>query len=250
MAEDTLSTERLKQLLTKIGVSTTFKIPVDQFKKLDYKREIQELYSIQYFPRYKLRNQLRMTASDLNSQIAILRNQNRQGFLELFREQPEGVGPGEVLLYYIHPKATLQGGSASGNVIIAGVTRPFECKAVPVRESDGMWATDVDLGNTVDSATTITAIRALAKQHGITLMGERTTEITNLRKIDPKQFDIIENSFRDIAIEHFNKFSGLIVFRTDPARYGDVAAVKKITKDDIFINRITRGHVRVNLKLS
>ena len=120
------------------STSNTFKLDAKDFQSLKYKNEIRFLISKRWFPDLQM-SDLFLSAIDLNSLNAALNtihSANKSGFLELLQEEPKGMGPGEVLLYFLLDNAHLGGAKSKGVDLIDNGTE-YEIKAAKRNATTG-----------------------------------------------------------------------------------------------------------------
>tara|TARA_B100000214_G_C23675798_1_gene494068 strand:+ start:67 stop:447 length:381 start_codon:yes stop_codon:yes gene_type:complete len=99
------------------------KLKQSNFENIRDKDYIQHAYSIVYqqFHNY-FENGLRMDSfgmqqcRDLNKNIVAMKKDNK--FLEIFQQTYRDLGPGEVLMYLLHDKIHLAGGTQGGDLRI------------------------------------------------------------------------------------------------------------------------------------
>ena len=149
--------------IKRASTSNTFKLDAKDFQSLKYKNEIRFLISKRWFPDLQM-SDLFLSAIDfnsLNTALNTIHGANKSGFLELLQEEPKGMGPGEVLLYFLLDNAHLGGGNSAGIDIIDNGT-PYEIKAVK-RKSDGTLY-NFKLGGTVPISNILNKIMKLKEE--------------------------------------------------------------------------------------
>jgi len=141
----------------------TFKLNASDFTSMKYKNEIRFLISKRWFPTLQM-SDIFVDAMDfgkVNKALNTMHSLNTSGFMELLQEEPKGMGPGEVLLYFILDNAHLGGGDSAGVDIIDNGTA-YEIKAVN-RKGDGTLY-NFKLGGTVKISGILSRIMTLKEE--------------------------------------------------------------------------------------
>lgn len=228
---------------------TSFNINAADFQTLDHKKELQHLFNKHFFPNFDLSKTIKsVDQSQLNKLIVLLKSEDSAMFAKLHAYNLKGVGPGEATLFFLIDTARLGGGSSAGVDLLVGGTN-YEVKAVKV--SADRVASDFKLGGTVPLADIMTDLNKL--RESLKLGGSRTEisgSITEtMRTKDPKRFDDIEKKYAALAYEYFKAHEVIFINNGSGSNLGRIEAVKKISKKDIMIERVTSGTVKPKVQL-
>lgn len=229
---------------------TSFNFMTSDFTSLTYKKEIQSLFTTHFFPSFNLNSTLSsVDKAKLNTLISNLKEISSKKFESMHFYNLKGVGPGEVTMYYLLDNAKLGGGTSAGVDLIVG-SSGYEIKAVKVSR-DG-HATDFKLGGTVPLADIVTDLYSLSSKLGT---GGSKTEISGsiidrIKTARPKEYELIEDKFRDVAYNNYFKNHEIIfINNAKGSSLGKIEAIKKVTKSEITIERVTSGTVKPKVKL-
>ena len=214
------------------------------FTSLRFKKEIQYLIKKHFFPGFDLSNTLEsstISKGDINTLVKILKSQSAQNFKRFFNFRPQGIGPGEALLYFIYDEVVLGGGSKSGDVTID--KKEYEVKSVLQRQSGELY--DFRLGSTVPLADVIEKLHSISKSD----KDVNASQIAELKKSMPKEMKKIEDQFAKLAYDFYFSKHDIIFFNNAGKNQGDVIAVKSVKAADIRINRVTAGTIKPIIKI-
>jgi len=229
---------------------TSFNIETKDFETLCYKREIQTLIQKHFFPNFNLRTLLKkVDKARLNEKIEILRQHDPELFTKLHHYNLKGVGPGEVTLFFLVNDVYLGGGSSSGADIICK-DLSYEIKAVHVSK-EGL-AHNFKLGGTVSLSNIMVELYDLVSYYK--LDGSETeikkSTVNILRDNYYDDFRPIEEKFADAAHEYFRNHEVIFINNSlSKQKVGRIEAIKRVHRDDIFIERLTNGTVKPMIKL-
>jgi hypothetical protein len=129
---------------------TTFNFITKDFESIENrKKEIQYLFSQTFFPKFDLTKTVtEVKKYQLNSLIQDLKKEDPKSFENLYTYNLKGIGPGEVLLYFLIDTAKLGGSSSSGADIITVNGIEYEVKAI--QKTSDNYAIDFKLGGTIN----------------------------------------------------------------------------------------------------
>jgi hypothetical protein len=242
--------ERLdKEFIKRASKTSLFNIRCSDITTPIYKDEIRHIVTKHWFPELDDIENRVFTHSkimhDLNNSIRVLKCFNPESFEMLYSYNLKGLGPGEVLLYYIATEAILGGGSSAGVDLIIDYLK-FEVKAVrPVSNKvmEGKYVNDFKLGGTVDLSGIISDLKALGNVNKYELPASRVNALR-----DNKYFKKIEEEFRIVAGDYFSKHD-VIFMNNSKTNRGEIILMDKVNPDDIFIERMTSGTVKPLIKI-
>jgi hypothetical protein len=230
--------------------TTSFNLSASDFTSTKYKKEIQYLFNMHFFPNFDLDRTIDGIDKDkLNNLIASLKSENKEMFRQLHNYNLKGIGPGEVTLYFLVNNCKLGGGSSAGLDVIVG-SKGYEVKGVNVT-TDGM-AIDFKLGGTVPLAEIINDLNKLRERLGIS--GAKSeipvTVIRTMKEKAPKEFNEIEKKYAKTAYDDYFKNHDIIFINNSKStKVGNIEAIKQVGLNDIFIERVTGGTIKPKIKL-
>lgn len=239
-----------KNFIKRATQISAFNFFSSDFTSLTYKKEIQSLFQMHFFPNFDLKNTLTSVDKNrLNQLIAELKKAGSDKFQYLHAYNLKGIGPGEVTLYFLLDNAHLGGGSSAGVDLVVG-SKQYEIKAVTVSR-DG-YASNFKLGGTVPLVEILNGLFELNMK--LKLGGSRTeingSAIQKMKQQSPDEYNKIEDKFREVAYNnYFKKHEVIFINNVDGSSYGNIAAVKNVQKQDIMIERVTSGTVKPKVKL-
>jgi hypothetical protein len=229
---------------------TSFNLSPADFTKLDYKKEIQYLFNMHFFPRFDVAKTINdVNISRLNALIATLKNEDISMFKKLHNYNLKGIGPGEVMLYFLINSAKLGGGTSAGIDLIVG-NMNYEVKAVNV--SPDRIAYGFKLGATFSLDDVKKNLNKLRIKSG---SGGSASEISanklkDMREKFPTEFNAIEAKFAKLSYDnYFKKHDVIFINNAKTAKIGNIEAVKRIMPNEIFIHEVTSGTIKPKVKL-
>jgi len=232
---------------------TSFNLQARDFESLNYKREIQYLFKTYFFPNFDLSTTLRgFDANKFNGLVDDLKSENARALAALHKYPLKGVGPGEVLMYFLIDDAHLGGGSSAGVDLIVG-TEQYEIKSVE-RHSSG-YVYGFKLGGTVNISDVTQDIVALAKKYKDDLKLTRPTEIgkgalKKLSELAPREYNEIVGRYREAAYDGYFKLHPIIfMYNSTKRNIGKIIAVQDVQLNDIDIDAVTSGTIKPKVTL-
>jgi hypothetical protein len=232
------------EFLTRAEDNPSLNLTGSDFTSLRFKKEIQYLIKKHFFPEFDLSNTLEsstISKEDINTLVKILKSQSAQNFERLFNFRPQGIGPGEALLYFIYDKVILGGGSKAGDVTIG--KKEYEVKSVLQRQSGELY--DFRLGSTVPLVDVIEKLLSMSNSD----KDVNSSQIAELKKSMPKEMKKIEDQFAKLAYDFYFSKHDIIFFNNAGKNQGDVIAVKSVKAADIRIDRVTAGTIKPIIKI-
>lgn len=245
---------------------TRLNFRVDDVQTLDYKKEIQFLITKYFFPNFDIARYTtsRIDKESLNKGIKALKARGFRDF-ELLHSYPlSGVGPAEMTLFYLCSSAYLGGGASKGVDIFAN-GKKYEVKASVV-SGDGKFVHQFKLGGTVILSDIISNARELAIAAGHTVSGNEIsgTIIDDTKAKFPEDWEAqVDKPYRDRAASYFKDQTAIFINnnKQDPkaknvpkagaktAELGEIVAIKKVKKEDIFLGQITSNTIKPKVKI-
>ena len=219
------------------------------FTTRKYKKEIRYLYRKHYFPDFddKLLSKIKTNSlNDLNSLIDKLKKYEKFNFIYK-SDDINGVGPGECILFFLVNDVVLSGGGEGYD--IKSDNKTFEVKATPI--SSDNYAYGIRMGGTFSTEDIAVELWKLAEEIGIKKGSELgVKQIAKIKKEKEKDFNEIEEMFRNITYDNYFKKHVFIFFNhNEGKKQGYIEAIKEIDKDDIFLRRYTSHILRPEIKI-
>jgi len=242
---------------------TSFNFPKGTFEKLDNKEEVRHLINKHWLFDIEPVNFTNMNEGNLKEGVKLLKNS--KNFLHLYTYTPKGIGPGEVMTYYLFDDVKLGGGKSAGVDVICSAGE-FEIKdVVPENDSSiygkGKFVKNFKLGGTKDLAPLITKLRKL-KQKAID-DGKITGKSAKAKEVGRNHYKVfveyytqewnkILNEYQTIAYNYFKDENVIFFANKNSAGYktGDVVYFGSINKDNIFMDNQTAGTIKPIIMIS
>ena len=252
--------------INKASISNAFKLTAKDLQSVQYKSEIRFLIARRWFPEVQTSDVFLpklTTAKAINKKLSILEALNSKGFEELLQMQPSGIGPGEILMYFLLDKAIIGGGNSAGIDLIDDGT-PYEIKAVNRRSSDGLLH-NFKLGGTVDISSIQSRIMNLKRE--LLLMfpkikeGEKTginkdhlkgfenkkfIKLVNSRD-DLDSYEYLEKEFAKLAYREYFKSHPIIFIGSKAAsrdEKGRIYDILKVKEKQVVIHQVTSSTIK------
>lgn len=229
--------------LSSIEQCTAFSLISSDFETTDNKEEIRHVISkhwfddsVQFSP--KLTNVTIDTIDKLKSY---------PNFNKLFQYQPKGVGPGEILFFYLFDDVTIGGGGSAGVDIKCGAGN-FELKAVNPTSSNklygnGQFVSNFKLGGKVDLVDIQTRLQKLSGKRGEIGLND----YIKIKEKEPQQWKEILRDYKLVVRNYFGDEK--VIFVDNDKNKGQVLHFGEITEDMIFMSNYTSGTIKPIIKL-
>lgn len=210
---------------------------------------IQQMYCEHYFKNISQSDLL--TASDVNvsNLNELIRKIKQSGrFNDIFNYKPDGIGPGEVMMYFLIADSQLGGQNERGDLTV-GNTK-YEIK-VPEIMADGKTANDVRIAGGGGTPLMRQVMKELADL-------ERTLKITGglkysnlmiMKKADEKSYNLMEKKFKEGVAEYFSGKKVIIIKGNGSERGQVMKIIDKVTEDMVSLYRVTGSEFKASIKL-
>lgn len=231
---------------------TSFNFEAKHFLSVDYKPEIQHLFKKYFFPDFDLSKTVNVVDKDsLNNITDELKSYCRTRYSYLHDYKLNGVGPGEVALFFKVNSAILGGGSSAG-IDLTDDKDQYEIKAIDLFQDK--FAVNFRLGGSVNTNNISSKLNELREE--LELPGDINNinkgTIAQIYEKCPKEFDILEEEFKEEAYKYF--YGHKVIFinngRVNKSKIGKIEAVTYIQRDSIFLERVTNGELKPMVKLN
>lgn len=230
---------------------TAFNFTTSDFTSVTYKKEIQYIFNMFFFPKFDLRKTLNNFDKDsINRLIIDLKTESYENFEKIHSYPLRGVGPGETTLFFLLNNVYLGGGSSAGVDLADTSGNKYEVKAVKINSS--RIASDFKLGGTVPLFNIIDQISKLKDD---LKLGGTKTEISGqiiqqLRSKKQEEFKMIEQMYSKVAGDYFKGHKVIFINNTTNRQSrGLVEEVTEIRPDQIMIERVTSGTIKPLIQL-
>jgi hypothetical protein len=245
-----------KSFLNHAQKVSSFNLKDKDFEDLEYKHEIQFLYGQHFFPKFDWHKALTtnsITKTDIrkiNALVNALRIENPQGYKNLVGFKGQALGPGEVLLYLLHDKIVLAGGTQGGDCRIG--SNIYEVKGAEVLASTGEYF-GFTLGGTLPLTGLANKILALKEQTGANFSKKGEVgrkDIAHMYNVAPDLMKDIDKEYGQIAYDnYFKKYNMLFLDnRKNKSTYGQILSVKKVKPEDVRIDAFTAQNFKLFVK--
>ena len=226
---------------------TSFNLSAADFQSIKYKNEIQHIFNMHFFPKFDLSQTINtIDMNKLNRLIDMLKREDSAMFAKMHNYNLKGVGPGEVTLYFLVNSAHLGGGSSAGVDVVVSNGK-FEVKAVTVT-SNG-YATNFKLGDSFDLSDLIKQLFDLKKKVNAGGEGVNLGALAAIEKAYPNELKRIREDFATRSYNEYFKNHDIIFIRNTGSDIGKIAAIKRVKKSDIILERVTSGVLKPMVKL-
>lgn len=225
---------------------TSFNLSAKDFESLRYKKEIQHLFHMNFFPKFDMNRTLdAVNPGKLSSAIKALRQSDSSKFENIYRYNIKGVGPGEVMIYFLCNNAHLGGGSSAG-LDLVDKSGGYEIKAVDY--SPQGYVNNFKVGGTFSMADIMRGVQKLKEAAGL----GRGSEVNagDLKKIEdrfPEELKRYYEQYADVTYRNYFRNHKIIFLsnkRGGGYQLGDLIDIKKVEKKDIQFERITSGTIK------
>ena len=231
---------------------TTFNIGEKDMQSTKYKSEIRYLYMQHMFPNFPERLFVsQVNKNSLNRAINALKKESSSQFLNLLKFQPGGLGPGEVLMYFLIDGAQLGGaGSAGVDLIVGG--QKYEIKAAVIR-ADGSEAYGYKTGGTFNIADLMSRFTDLKRRAGgggsMTEIGVKDIALMKSKGLEA-EYNQLNEDYAKRAYDNYFKTHNIMFIRNNPGSgIGTIEALMTPRINQIGIERMTSGIIKPTVYL-
>ena len=226
----------------------TITIPKGDFTKAN-SYAIQQLYCEHYFKNINQSELLTDSEVNVTNLNALIRKIKQSGkFEDIFNYKPEGMGPGEVMMYFLIADGHLGGQNERGDLTVG--TTKYEVK-VPEILADGRTANDVRIaggGGTPLMRQVMTELTDIERKLKIS-GGLKYSNLKIMEKAEPEAYRLMEDKFRKGVAEYFSG-KKVIIIRGNGSERGQVMKIiDKVTEDMVSLYRVTGSEFKATIKL-
>lgn len=258
-----------REFMKRARVRTSFNLKSQDIGSLEYKEEIRTLFNEDMFTKllnpekyyissreFKQADGSKQRKNVVQKAIEKLRAKTQNSFKYLYNYNIKGVGPGEVMFYYLTDDLFCGGGSSDVDLNFqGGKANSYELKSSLIRKSDGTIAGFFTGGRVVVDQL-VTEIKKLAAEGNINTGSEAngvsSSGIVELRKneVTAGRMKIIEDKYRDIVHKNYFAQHKFIFTSNETAGgylVGDIMYMGNVPKKNIYIDSITQGKFKPRL---
>lgn len=238
-----------EQFVRRVTQIKVFNFEARDFLSLRYKKQIQSIIGLNWFPGFDLNKKTlkSLNVNSFNRAVSELRKESPEHLYRLYYTKLTGMGPGEVLLYFLLNNARLGGSNSAGVDLIDG-GKNYEIKAVKVNGKNQAY--DFKIGGTAELAPIQTAFVQLATKYKVpgTTSEFNKTNLTKLKQLAPTEYSELENRYIDAAYKYF-KGHDVIFMSGKTSTLGNILTIKKVKRSDISMERITSNTIKPLIQL-
>ena len=225
---------------------------------------IRYLYVKNFFPKFaKKDNFLKsFNAIKINNAIKLLKQENKTQFSNMYQFDQSGIGPGELMLYFLIDGSSVGGGGSAGVDLIVG-NKQYEAKSAEFDKGRNQ-VKGFKLGGTGELAPILAAAQRLKKKHdavvnpiGTMKRSNKISEINKqqmdkLKELEPKAWAQIEKNYSSVAKTYFGTTNLVFMHskRASGGKIGEIFASGIINANKVFIDQITSNTIKpaINIK--
>ena len=251
LAEMTKDMDQLDlEFIKKAEVVTSFNITAKDYESTKNKAEIQYLFKKHFFPKFDLSSTMRsFNEGEFNRLVDQLKAMDKKKFQALLKYQPKGVGPGEVLMYFLVDDLYLGGGGSAGLDVTSGGAG-YEVKAANLNKMG--YFTGFKIGGTTNISNEIAAASRIKNELAteLKLKGRETeinkTQIAAIKKsrLANEWINEVEVPYQKKAYQYFKGHDTIFLINENPKAIQGRAFVKKIAPADIELEVVTGGTIK------
>ncbi len=225
---------------------TSFNITEKDLQSTRYKSEIRYLYMQHMFPKFNERLFVsQINTSNLNRAIIALKRENNSAFQTLLKFQPGGLGPGEVLMYFLIDGAQLGGAGSAGVDLVVGAKK-YEIKAAVIK-ADGSEAYGYKTGGTFNIADLMSRFQDLKRKSGgrgsMTEIGKKDVEL--IKEKFETEYNKLNEDYAKRAYDNYFKNHEIMFIRNNPgSNIGTVETIMIPKIKQIEMERMTSGTIK------
>ena len=226
---------------------TSFNIGEKDMQSTKYKSEIRYLYMEHMFPKFPERLFVsQVNKNSLNRAINALKNENNAQFQNLLKFQPGGLGPGEVLMYFLIDGASLGGAGSAGVDLVVG-SKKYEIKAAVIK-ADGSEAYGYKTGGTFNIADLMVRFSDLKRKAGgtgsMTEIGVKDIALIKSKGHEAEYQKLNEDYGKRAYDNYFKNHEIMFIRNNKGAGIGTVESVMTPKLNQIEIERMSGGTIK------
>jgi hypothetical protein len=215
---------------------TKFNISVNDLKP-ELQPSVRYLFIKNQFPNFGKKDMFvkSFNITKLNVAIKALKKENFTHFYNMYQFDQSGIGPGELMLYFLIDGSRVGGGSSAGVDLIVG-NKEYEAKSVEL--NIGRQAIEgFKLGGTGELAPIIAAAQKLKKKYR--------------EELEPREMAKIKANYTKVAGDYFGKTNIVFMYSKSASgkKVGEIIAAGKIDGKSVQMQTITSGTIKPSIPL-
>ena len=240
---------------------TKFNISVNDLKP-ELQPSIRYLFIKNQFPKFGDKDlfQTKFNVPGLNRAIQALKKENFNHFFNMYQFDQSGIGPGELMLYFLIDNSRVGGGGSAGvDLIVNG--KEYEAKSVELRVGTQMIE-GFKLGGKGELAPIMAAAQSLKKKYADEMVkankGKKNAisevnmaQLKRLEQLEPKAMKDIKSKYTRVASEYFGNTNIVFMYSKSAAgkKVGEIIAAGRIAPGTVQIASITSGTIKPSIPL-
>lgn len=240
---------------------TKFNISVNDLKP-ELQPSVRYLFIKNQFPDFGKKDLFipRFSVPGLNKAIKELKKENFTHFYNMYQFDQSGIGPGELMLYFLIDGSRVGGGGSAGVDLIVG-GKEYEAKSVELRVGTQMIE-GFKLGGKGELAPIMSAAQALKKKYEDEMVkankGSKNAiseinqaQLKRLEQLEPKAMADIKKKYTKVASDYFGSTNIVFMYSKSASgkKVGEIIAAGKITPGTVQIQSITSGTIKPSIPL-
>ncbi len=222
---------------------------------------IRYLYIKNQFPKFGAKDFFMKTfnVARLNKAIKELKKENPNAFFNMYQFDQSGIGPGELMLYFLIDNSRVGGGGSAGVDLIVG-NKEYEAKSVTFNKGR-QQIEGFKLGGKGELAPVLSKAQALKKKYPDEMLkankGKKNaiseinrTQMKKLKELEPRAWAQIERQYAKVAGEYFGGTNLVFMYsKADPNRVGEIITAGTISAKAVEMHAITSGTIKPSINL-
>lgn len=228
-----------------------------------YKKEIQFIVRMTWFPEFDLADTISGTTVDKakhNALVARLKEINSSNFSALAHYPMPGIGPGEFMFYFMYDECTIGGGSSAGVDLKLG-NNEAELKSVEVSKTargyvPKGYVSGFFMGGAQDTSALANEFKTAFDKIGIKSGGSGSGleygrgAMTSLKEKEPATFKKLESKFKRIASSYFGSHTVVFIDNNRKGKtYGEILHAGPVPTRNIQVEVITQSKIKPMVKV-
>ena len=239
---------------------TKFNIDVRDLKP-ELQPSIRYLYTKNQFPKFAKKDMFMkdFNVKKINAAVKELKKENATHFFNMYQFDQSGIGPGELLLYFLIDNSKVGGGGSAGvDLYVRG--KEYEAKSVTFnigrQQIEGF-----KLGGKGELAPILSKAQALKKKYDGEMIaandGKKNAiseinrkQMAKLKQLEPKAWSQIEKDYAKVAGEYFGGTNLVFMYsKANPNKVGEIIAAGRIDSKAVEMQAITSGTIKPSINL-
>lgn len=248
-----------KAFLAEAQKQYIFNLTSQDFGSKTHKKEIQYLFNSNIFPKFDMNDAIDgvpRDAEQLNKLIRELKGYGNATFERIYKYPMTGVGPGEIMLYFLLNDCTLGGGGSAGvDIKIRG--KNFEVKSVlNPQEENYSFVKGFKIGGTMNTSAMVSAALNIKNQAMEAKDIDTNDEASGVSSKQIKQIrkhptwgrmwkEKVEGPYGKIAGRYMSANPVIFMINTSPKpKLGEVVHFGAVEPENVFLDVVTQNVIK------